>query len=300
MPYPPKEYIFKTLTHHKHRLGDTTTLFPEHNPTPSPDTEYWYYSDLYNLFGAPEFSITNLHEHAWQSIRSIPNNTAPLHDHVELCHHEYNICESTPPYKIIPTFGADAKLTRYACWAIFKQYPNLIFTQMFFMTPDTDFKTLYRESYKFARIYQRKKLRHSERVLSGVLTDLNANIRLTQHEMSRTFFGGLTNDDIRTQFQIPQTPHKPLADYMGVYSLFARRTAIDTAIRKFAYVRQPNLHSFNLILHDELLSARNHMLREYKISPNMDIHHTPINTVESEYKKHERAFISKYAHEKIR
>lgn len=300
MPRPQKEFIFKTLTRQTHHTNEATTLFPELSNTPTSDTEFWYYSDLYNLFGEPDFDMHNMYEHTWQSIKNIPNNTTSLNWHVELCHHNYNIHNPNPPYNITPTFGSDAKLSRYACWAIFKQNPNLMFTQMFFMMPNTDYKTLYRESYKFARIYQRKKLRNAERVLSGVLTNLDANIRLTQHEMSRTFFGGMTNDDIRTRYQLPTTPHKPLSDYMGVYSLFARRTAIEHAINKFAFVEKSNLHSFNQILHAELLTARNAMMRNYKLAPENDIHHTPINTIESEYKKYERAFISKYGNEKLR
>ncbi len=301
MPYPSKEHIFKTLTTQSHRINEDVTLFPELNSSADNDTEFWYYSDLYNLFGTPHFDLDKMYEHTWNAFKNTSATSATLHNHVELCHHEYNIHNPNPPYKITTKMGSDAKLSRYACWALFKQIPNLIFTQMFFMTQTPDYKTLYRESYKFARIYQRKKLRQSERTLSGILTSLDANIRLTQHEMSRTLFGGMVNDDIRTRYSIPNTPHKPLADYMGVYSLYARRTAIDTAISKFAHVRHQNLHTFNLILHAELLSARNTMLHNQRITPEQDIYPSaPINKVESEYKKIERDFISKYSIEKIR
>lgn len=305
MPYPSKEHIFKTLITHSHRINEDITLFPETTSSNDIDTEFWYYSDLHNLFGAPHFDLNKMYEHTWNAFKHIaaPSSalSSALYNHVELCHHEYNIHSPNPPYKITKTMGSDAKLTRYACWALFKQIPHLIFTQMFFMTPNPDYKTLYRESYKFARIYQRKKLRHTERTLSGVLTNLDANIRLTQHEMSRTLFGGMVNDDIRTRYSIPNTPHKPLADYMGVFSLYARRTAIDTAISKFAHTRHPNLHAFNQILHTELLSARNTMIRNQRITPEQDIYpNAPINKVETEYKKIERDFISKYSIEKIR
>ena len=301
MPYPSKEHIFKTLITQSHRINENATLFSELDPSNNIDTEFWYYSDLYNLFGTPHFDLNKVHEHTWNAFKNISATSSALYNHVEQCYREHNVHSPTPPYSITKTFGPDAKLTRYACWALFKQIPNLIFTQMFFMTPNPDYKTLYRESYKFARIYQRKKLRNTERILSGVLTNLDANIRLTQHEMSRTLFGGMTNDDIRAHYHIPQTPHKPLSDYMGVYSLFARRTAIDNAINKFAHVQHPNLHSFNQILHNELLAARNTMLRNQRATPEQDIHpNEPINKIESEYKKIERNFITQYSIEKIR
>ncbi|MBQ8368045.1 MAG: hypothetical protein IJX43_03245 [Alphaproteobacteria bacterium] len=301
MPYPSKEHIFKTLITQSHRINEHATLFPELDPSANIDTEFWYYSDLYNLFGTPHFELDKMYEHTWNAFKNLSATSAALYNHVELCHHEYNIHNPNPPYKITKTMGSDAKLTRYACWAIFKQIPHLIFTQMFFMTQNPDYKTLYRESYKFARIYQRKKLRQSERILSGVLKNLDANIRLTQHEMSRTLFGGMVNDEIRTRYNIPNTPHKPLSDYMGVYSLYARRTAIDNTVSKFAHVEHKNLHAFNQILHAELLSARNAMLRNQRFTPEQDIYPSaPINKVESEYKKIERDFISKYSTEKIR
>ena len=301
MPYPSKEHIFKTLITQSHRINEDATLFPELAPSANIDTEFWYYSDLYNLFGTPHFELDKMYEHTWNAFKNLSATSAALYNHVKLCHHEYNIHSPNPPYKITKTMGSDAKLTRYACWAIFKQIPHLIFTQMFFMTQNPDYKTLYRESYKFARIYQRKKLRQSERILSGVLNNLDANIRLTQHEMSRTLFGGMVNDEIRTRYNIPNTPHKPLSDYMGVYSLYARRTAIDNTVSKFAHVEHKNLHAFNQILHAELLSARNAMLRNQRFTPEQDIYPcAPINKVESEYKKIERDFISKYSTEKIR
>ena len=159
--------------------------------------------------------------------------------------------------------------------------------------PNTDFKTIYETSYRFARIYQRQKLRESERRLSGLLKNLDANIALFQYEAARTFFGEYDIDYIRGAYGLVSST--PIADHMGAISLHARRHAIDTAIKKFDYAHTRDFRSFSMILHNELRIARNKMISEYKFPPEKDIHKTSIKSIESEYKKLEQQFIKTYA-----
>lgn len=299
MAQPSKELIFKTLCATRHNMAECATLFD----TDTNNADYWYYTDLYNLFSHPMFDPENMHEHVYQKFDTTPahaNKIAPydfFKSHAITYSHKYTINSPHPPYNTITKNGADIKLSRYACYCLFRDTPSLIFTRTYFMMPNTDFKTIYETSYRFARIYQRKKLSETERTLSGILKKLDANIALFQYETTRTFFGEYTIDDIRNAYSLPT--NTPIADNMGAISLHARRHAIDTAIKKFDYAHTRDFRSFSMIVHNELRIARNKMISEYKFPPEKDIHKTSIKSVESEYKKLEQQFIKTYTTQNI-
>lgn len=295
MAQPSKDIIFTTLTQMSHHTTEEQDLF-----TPvQDDAEYWLYTDLYNLFLHPMFDPENMYEHARDAFDTTPAAKQKItpydlfRHHVVIHNHKYTIHSPHPPYNPVTKMGMDLKLSRYACYCIFRNKPNLIFTRTYFMMPGTDFKTIYETSYRFARIYQRDKLRESERDLAGLLKSLNANHSLFQHEMARTFFNGYTLEDIRNMHSL--TDNHPLADNMGAVSLHARRMAINDAIRKFDFAHTRDLRSFSMIMHSELRTARNKMISGYKIPPEKDILQTKINEIKSEYNKLEKAFIKQYA-----
>lgn len=302
MAAPSKDFIFNTLTSCQHSLLEEQTLFD----TQLDNTQYWLYSDLYNLFGAPMFDMENMNDHIYQKFDKTPANKlkiAPydfLRQHAVPYAHKYHIQSPHPPYNLIHKKGHDFKLSRYACYCMFHDKPNLIFTRTYFMMPDQSFETIYKTSYQFARIYQRAQLRESERILSGVLKKLNANIPLFQYECARTFFGGYTMDEVREMHGLNK--QHPLADNMGAISMHARRRAIDNAIHKFEFAHTRDLRSFSMILHNEMRATRTKMISEYKFPPEKDIQRTSIESVFSDYKKLESNFINQYAkqHLKIR
>ena len=299
MAQPSKDFIFKTLTTMCHHTTEEQDLF---SPTNN-DAEYWSYTDLYNLFLHPMFDPDNMFEHAYQTFDTTPSKKlkiAPYElfkNHVVVYQHKYTIHSPHPPYNQITKNGTDIKLSRYACYCIFRNKPNLIFTSTFFMMPNADFKTVYETSYKFARIYQRDKLRESEHNLAGVLKSLDANHSLFQHEMTKTFCNGYTIDYLLDAYHL--NPKKALADNMGAISMHARRTAINTAIHKFNFAHTRDLQSFSSILHNELRIARNKMISEYKFPPEKDFHKATIRNIESEYKTLESNFIKQYANKNL-
>lgn len=299
MAQPSKELIFKTLNTTQHRVSEDANLFSSEIN----HADYWFYTDLYNLFSHPMFDPENMYSHVYQTFDTEPAKAQKISpfelfkNHTILYNHKYTINSPHPPYNPITKNGTDIKLSRYACYCLFRNAPGLIFTTTYFMMPNADFKTIYETSYRFARIYQRQKLRESERQLAGILRQLDGNHALFQYETARTFFGENTMDHIRSTHQIPT--NTPIADNMGAIALHARRHAIDTAIRKFDYAHTRDLRSFSMILHSELRAARNKMISEYKFPPEKDIHKTPIKSIESEYKKLEQQFINQYAKQHI-
>ena len=70
MAYPSKEIIFQTLFNSRHHVYEEQNLFSPVNN----NAEYWYYSDIYNLFRVPPFSIENMHDHVYQKF-----DTTPVH-----------------------------------------------------------------------------------------------------------------------------------------------------------------------------------------------------------------------------
>ena len=299
MAQPPKEYIFKTLTTMRHSTTEEYDLFTTGNN----NAEYWTYTDLYNIFLHPMFDPDNMFEHAYQAFDTTPakkQKIAPYEffkNHVTVYQRKYTIHSPHPPYNQISKTGPDIKLSRYACYCIFRNKPNLIFTRTYFMMPNADFKTIYDTSYRFARIYQRQKLRESERNLQGVLKTLGANYALFHNETTKCFYDERDPDLVRDAYNLGY--NKPLADNMGAISMYYRRHAIDNAIHKFDFAHARDLRSFAQILFRELTIARQKMISEYKITPEKDIHKTSIQQIESEYKTMEREFIKQYASENL-
>lgn len=295
MTTPTKELIFSTLTKTCHRVCDTQTLFD----TPTNDAEYWSYSDLYNLFGAQHFDIKNMFEHAYQTFDATPAKSQKIppyelfKNHCVVYNHKYTIHSPHPPHTPITKKTTDIKLSRYACYCLFKNKSDFIFACTYFMMPNADFETIYKTSYRFDRIFQRNKLRESERNLQGVLKRLGAKYALFHHETTKCFYGERESDIIRNAYNLGNK--KPLADNMGAISMRYRRQAIDNAIHKFNFAHTHDLRSFAQILFQELKTARNQMISEYKIAPEKNIDKTPIQQVESEYKSIERDFIKQYA-----
>ena len=182
MAYPSKEIIFNSLCESRHRVYEEQTLFtPIQN-----DAEYWYYSDLYNLFRCPTFDIEQPHDHVYRKFDSTPaKNITPyefLKQHTTFTSRKYTIYSPHPPFSKITKTGNDIKLSRYTCFCMFRDIPQLIFTRTYFLMPNAKFKDIYDTSYSFARIYQRERLRASERQLAGLLKRLDANIALFHHE----------------------------------------------------------------------------------------------------------------------
>ena len=291
---PNKETTFTTLANTCHHINDEQTLFLPYTN----DTEYGLYSDLYNLLFAPPFDLKNMDGHVFQSFDTTPTpkNTTPysfLRQHAQFCNHEYNIRSPYPPYNMIKKYGLDMKLSRYACFCLFRNIPNFVFTRTYFMMPNADFKTVYDTSYKYARIYLREQLQDSERRLNGVLKNIDANIALFRHEAFKTFYNEMYTEQIIDAYN--QGKNITLADHMGAPSLYARKYAIDSAISKFDYALHKDLRSFAMIFDHELRIARSKMISKFNTTPEKDIHKQSIKSLISEYKAAEKAFIEQYA-----
>lgn len=317
MSLPSKQIVLNTLNQTRHKTTPDTqlSLFQETPQiiTPS-DAEYWHYSDLHHLYGNQYFPIApDMTVHAWRHLvmpaekikpkGRMPKLTGPtpqfFYEHVLDTTAPYSINQSA--HKKIP---GDLCMSRYACWCMARNNPDLIFAKTYFMAPAIDpnmsFGDMKKTTYKFARIDLRNQLSHYEKILAGILKQHGGDFSNFNHSMTMAFFYGYSANDIKAAYHIPEKTNDPLANYMGSASLCARITALKNAIRRFDSARHQNRETLYQILHDELLKQRIYVLKNFGYAPEQDIFQNPISTVQSELNRAERDFIYKYSRTKLR
>lgn len=276
------------------------------------DSEYWLFSDLYNLFG---YQYVGYHNNIIDTI----GNTITFTDYQKLpkknseniarapnFHNFYSghVVSIINDYKINDDFGnttnkkngADARLSRYACWKIMKQWANMIFAQLYFMTPDATFEKIYNAAYKFSRIYQRKELKHAEKTVNGIAYHNHADMPKFNTFMHRAFFYTADLDSLKSTYNISGT----ILDYMGSQSLMSRRYALIKAINVYDQRKNMPFNTFTDILYNELIAARVAMIKSTGRRPESDISNKPVYKVASELKQLEQEFIKKYAYQSLR
>lgn len=315
MALPKKSVIFETLNAKRHRIDEDTqfSLFPElRATTPTIHSEYWFYSDLHNLYGEYYFPIApNMNAHTWENLampipqkskRTTPQlirTNLPFYDeHVATIRHEYTLDHNA--YKN----AKDLRLSRYACWCMSRSNPAMIFSRTYFISPIIDprmnFDDMKNLSYQFARVHLRDKLTHYEKIIAGILKKHNADFRQFNHAMTRAFFYNYTASDLKDIHRIQIKPNDPLANYMGAATLNARINALHKSIELFKRTHKQNFATFEQITYNELVNARVHEIHDHNIRPEQDIFPTPVSQIQSQLMRTERDFILKYSNEKIR
>lgn len=309
---PRKITVFQTLNQAKHHMNDGAqySLFPEMENNISNDAEYWHYSDLYNLYGAPFLFAPHMDVHIWPKIqmptqttkRGTPAMGTPTmefyNDHVVQIRRDYNI--NGEPHRR----GKDKRMSRYACWSMVRDNPDMIFSRTYFISPiiapNMNFEQMRKLNYQFARVHLRNQLANMERQVGGILNSMHANFSAFYHIINQAFFYGYTTQDIKDGHNIPNRQNDPLANYMGSASLDGRIRAIDAAISRFAHTRNKSTDIFTEIMYDELVKQRINIIKNHDISPERDIYPAPVSQVQSQLAKTERDFINKYSKQKLR
>lgn len=308
--------IFETLNQNRNTQNTTTqfSLFPDTIPnTPNLTTEYWLYSDLNKLFGPTLFPTTpNMDLHTWKHLvmpttpqpsRAKPTLQNANYDfysrHIAQIHHAYSLSGGQTFKNAI-----DLQLSRYACWCLTRKNPELIFAHTYFLspsiTPNASYPDIHQYAMQFTRVNLREQLKYYEKILNGIIYRLNAGYSMLRHEMTRTFYYGRTESDLKEIHNIPERPNSPLSDYMGHASLRARIFALHDAIEQFGKSYYKNTDTLRGILNEELTKHRVKMIQNTNRAPEQDITHTPVSQIESKLNKLEQTFISQYANIKIR
>lgn len=286
-------------TRHHDTRWQQPNLFQE---TPTNLTrEYWLYSDLHNIFGEQAFPTNKRMEDAVYEKLILPNGCDTpkfKQQHYDTIHHTYTLGYRTFQNAI------DLKLSRYACWSLLKHTFNNVFAQTYFLSPvitnNTDYGTIYNTASEFARIDLRQDLTKAEKILSGILYSKHVNIKDFYNSTSIALFNGMTSDEIKETYHIPNKKDDPIANYMGRHALHARIAAL---YRTFdTYNRETNKSPIRLneILCNELFNQRVDMINKTGKRPEQDIKTTHIDNVKKELQKAEQEFIQKYSIKNIR
>lgn len=295
-------------------LPDTQLELFQMAPT-VPQTEksdYWFYSDLHNLFGKDIFpSQPSMQLHAYNRI-IMPYEIFPKQnpeytyaqkaqfydDHIGKIKRAYKL-----GYQVFHN-ARDIQLSRYTCWCFTNQSPHMIFARTYFLSPtikeNMTFEEITKTSNHFQRIYWRNRLSEKESRLSGIIKSLNGNFRDFYHQTSPYLYGGLSSSDIKNKlgFYIPE--NESLLDYMGLNTLIARTNAIGRATDTYNHQPNKSLQTLQMLLRHELISERNKMIKAINCAPEQEFSETHAQKLKQQLEKIEKQFVQKYANQTIR
>lgn len=299
---PSPKTVFNTLEQKKHFINETEkySLFP--NPATNIDTEYWLFSDLYNLYKTPYLhyssEIPNQIWHALNNINLLQKNTFNLYqDHIISIYHDYKIKDYQGTKNILN--GQDFKLSRFACWALLHEWDNLIFSQLYFIQPNLKYEDIVKQAKYFSRIYLRKNLAKQEKIVNAIAYRNHADMRHFNNSLHKAFFYSWDTDVIKSNMGIPVKDNDPIANYMTAYSLHKKTIALRNAISKNDTNPHISFETFQQILIEELYKARKNIILTTNKSPEQHISKSHINKVKSGLKKLEKNFLNQVTSMKI-
>ncbi len=311
MPTPSKSEIFTTLNAYRIKSDNQLSLFSE-TCADNIANESWLYSDLHNLYGETKFPTKpSFSAHIWQNMvtpsASNSKRGFPELNPVNIDFYDQHVAQITHPY----TLGQhryknakDFKLSRYACWCMSRNNPNMIFSRTYFISPiinpTMDFETMEKLSYQFARVYLRDKLSKYEKKINGIAYKHHINFNEFRNCNRAALFGDHNKAHIAERRDFYISPRTPLADHMGAATLYARTNALHNAIQRINSIQRIRPDQIFEIIFTELNTARTQMITTQNIHPENDISCTPAPQIKSQLMRTERDFINKYAFQKLR
>ncbi len=315
MPLPKTSKVFKSLSnniHHSEKITIQKNIFDTNSTINEHYGDYWKFSDLYNLFGPDIMGNPKLINETVKKIItndvfiSLPTQNKDkilrpntfdefYNNHIKLIYSDYSIKQKNK------NEITDAKLSRFTCWKILKQYPNLIFSQLYFMHPNISEQELQKLATSFSRVYLRHYVSKAERILCGIAYKNNIDLCKFNHAITQLFFYNNDTDTLKSIHNIRLRDKDPIANYMGCYSLSAFNTGLSKSIQYFNATNQqmPIDKFLDQLLH-ELYYQRTNMYKKRGIYPEQDIKPISEQQIHAELKTKEKEFINKYAFEKIR
>ena len=305
------QYTFNQLNQTKHRLvqDGQFSLFPHTHPdTAKQDTEYWFFSDIFNIYNnetTPTDNIDMTHtikKNLYMPIDLSKNKTTLvpcdmdfLYKHIAQVKHAYKLGHHE--YKR----ANDLQMTRYTCWCLSKFFGDQNFSYTYFMSPiiqqNMTFEMIEKLSYQFSRPYARDLLAKYSQRFNGLICELKGDLSIMNNKKIRSFFNGHDSKSLKATYGI--TSHQAsILDFMGTYSLEFMTNGLSKAIMQFSK-KNKNIYQFEEIMNQELIKARQDMITQTGIKPENDIYKTTTDKVKRELQNTENKFIKKYAQIKL-
>lgn len=310
---PTEDMIFDRLTTTRHILPENNaiqlSMFSSAEPHPQGNApEFWYYSDLHNLFHSDvpaEPNKPSVAQHHTQ--KSIHTATPPkfsrsdlYSSHVEVIKHKFYL-QGT-----LFKNATDLKLSRYACWCLTKNNPDLIYARTYFLAPvilkNATHNDIKRYSYHFSRIYLHEELKKLEHQIAGILKKCRIDHQCFYNNFTKDLFAGHSIEQLKTSRNIPIIPGDALANYMGKASLQARINILHNIIEHFNSLPklQQNSRELEQIVKSAIAHERDKICKTHGILPELDLHTSKVSLVESRLKQIEDEFIKQYINQKLK
>lgn len=170
--------------------------------------EYWSARDLQEVFGYTKWE--NFDKAIHKAIISCEKSTENAQNHFLDVRKMVEIGSNTKREV------KDYALTRYACYLIAQNGdPNkeeIAFAQSYFATQTRKQELVEKRYLESERITARGKLTETEKVLSELVSQRNANFGYIRAMGDKALFGGLTTGQMKERLNVPQ--NKPIADYL--------------------------------------------------------------------------------------
>lgn len=170
--------------------------------------EYWSARDLQELFSYKEWR--NFEKVIKKAAISVENTSQSLELHFVETNKSYTMPNGGE--KII----RDYALTRYACYLVAQNgdpsKEEIAFAQSYFATQTRKQELVEKRYLESERVTARGKLTETEKVLSELVSQRNANFGYIRAMGDKALFGGFTTGQMKEKLGVPK--NKPIADYL--------------------------------------------------------------------------------------
>ena len=172
------------------------------------NVEYWSARDLQEVFDYTQWR--NFEKVIQKAAISVENTSESV---------ELHFAEVSKSY-ILPNGGEkiikDYALTRYACYLIAQNgdpsKEEIAFAQSYFAVQTRKQELIEKRYLESERVTAREKLTETEKVLSQLIKQRNANFGYIRSKGDKALFGGNSTQQMKDKLNVPK--NKPLSDYL--------------------------------------------------------------------------------------
>jgi len=172
------------------------------------NVEYWSARDLQEVFYYTQWR--NFEKVIQKAAISVKKTSESVELHFAEVSKSYNLPNGGE--KIIK----DYLLTRYACYLVAQNGdPNkseIAFAQSYFATQTRKQELIEKRYLESERVTTREKLTETEKVLSQLIKQRNANFGYIRSKGDMALFGGNSTQQMKDKLNVPK--NKPLSDYL--------------------------------------------------------------------------------------
>ncbi|PIY10310.1 MAG: DNA damage-inducible protein D [Flexibacter sp. CG_4_10_14_3_um_filter_32_15] len=170
--------------------------------------EFWSARDLQDILGYARWE--NFHKSVKKALDSCKNTSKDTENHFREVTKMVDIGSNTKREL------KDYALTRYACYLVAQNGDSskeeIAFAQSYFAVQTRKQELIEKRFLETERVTAREKLTDTEKVLSALVRQKNANFGYIRSTGDKALFGGLSTGQMKEKLDIPT--NRPLANYL--------------------------------------------------------------------------------------